>query len=195
MWLVNALSSQIRVSFCTYHLNAPGTGFASTTTSTTASTTASLHPKPSLSCQSIFCWSVNLYFCLEFWEQFFFLNSSSWQYSSYCWKSLFFLVNVTTFVSKMHLWHEPQSRPKDPWKICQIFSASARLFCKWLLFGRLDNSSRKKQDIGNLAMYLLEAQAVCGGTTHSHNTSLVKHGGKATIAFVASLPLWLCWPG
>lgn len=58
----------------------------------------------------------------------------------------------------------------DPWNICQLFSASANLFCKWLLFGILDNSSRKKQDIGNLAMYLLGAQAVCGGTTHSHNS-------------------------
>lgn len=85
-------------------------------------------------------------------------------------KAFYFLVNVTTFVSKMHLWHEPQCRPMDPWNICQIFSASASLFCKWLLFGRLDNTSRKKQDIGNLAMYLLGAQAVCGGTTHSHNS-------------------------
>lgn len=108
-------------------------------------------------------------YVLSFENKFFF-NSSSWQYSSYCWKSLFFLVNVTTFVSKMHLWHEPQSRPMDPWNICQIFSASASLFCKWLLFGRLDNSSHKKQDIGNLAMYLLGAQAVCGGTTNSHNS-------------------------
>lgn len=116
-----------RVSMFTYHVSTPWTGFASTATTMTASS----YRKP---------------FSNHF------SNGSSWQCISYWWKSLFFLLNVTTFVSKMHLWHEPQSRPMDSLKICQIFSASASLFCNWLLFWQ----------IGRLKW--------CGGTRHSHNS-------------------------